>query len=89
MQIVLRFGLKFLYLPGAFLLAMGLMMGFFTEQWWPMPLLITLAGAALVTAWGGGTNLPTGLVGIARSAHGHPNCCFDLLLNSHKFCHCA
>jgi ABC-type uncharacterized transport system involved in gliding motility auxiliary subunit len=52
MQTVLRFGLKFLYLPGAFLLAMGLMMGFFTEQWWPLPLLITLAGAALVTVWG-------------------------------------
>jgi ABC-type uncharacterized transport system involved in gliding motility auxiliary subunit len=52
MQTVLRFGLKFLYLPGAFLLAMGLMMGFFTEQWWPQPLLITLAGATLVATWG-------------------------------------
>jgi ABC-type uncharacterized transport system involved in gliding motility auxiliary subunit len=46
-----RFVLKFLYLPGAFLLAMGVMMGVMTEQWWPMPLLVSLTGSIIIMTW--------------------------------------
>jgi ABC-type uncharacterized transport system involved in gliding motility auxiliary subunit len=43
--------LKYLYIGGAGLLSMGLVMGLVSEQWWPMPLLIVLLGLILLGVW--------------------------------------
>jgi ABC-type uncharacterized transport system involved in gliding motility auxiliary subunit len=47
-----RFSLKYLYVGGAGLLAMGLVMGFVSDSWWPVPLLAILLGSSLIVGWG-------------------------------------
>jgi ABC-type uncharacterized transport system involved in gliding motility auxiliary subunit len=45
------FSLKYLYIWGAFLFSMGLMMGLISEQWWPWPISIMLVGSSLISIW--------------------------------------
>jgi ABC-type uncharacterized transport system involved in gliding motility auxiliary subunit len=54
MQPVLKFILKYLYVPGAFLLSMGVMMGLVSEQWWPLPVVTIGCGILAIGAWLGG-----------------------------------
>ncbi len=46
-----QFSLKYLYVWGAGLLSMGLVMGWVSDQWWPAPILIMLVGSSLVSIW--------------------------------------
>jgi ABC-type uncharacterized transport system involved in gliding motility auxiliary subunit len=47
----LNFVLKYLYVPGAFLLSMGVMMGFVSEQWWPVPVVTIGLGILAIGSW--------------------------------------
>jgi ABC-type uncharacterized transport system involved in gliding motility auxiliary subunit len=51
MQPALNFILKYLYVPGAFLLSMGVMMGFISEQWWPLPMVAIGLGMLAIGGW--------------------------------------
>ena len=51
MQPVFNLILKYLYLPGAFLLSMGVMMGVVSEQWWPLPVLMIGLGILAIGGW--------------------------------------
>jgi ABC-type uncharacterized transport system involved in gliding motility auxiliary subunit len=51
MQLALNFILKYLYVPGAFLLSMGVMMGFVGEQWWPLPVVTIGLGIMAIGSW--------------------------------------
>jgi ABC-type uncharacterized transport system involved in gliding motility auxiliary subunit len=54
MQPAINFVLKYLYIPGAFLLSMGVMMGLISEQWWPLPVVTIGLGILAVGGWLGG-----------------------------------
>jgi ABC-type uncharacterized transport system involved in gliding motility auxiliary subunit len=47
----ISFILKYLYVPGAFLLSMGVMMGFVSEQWWPVPVVTIGLGILVIGSW--------------------------------------
>jgi ABC-type uncharacterized transport system involved in gliding motility auxiliary subunit len=51
MQSTLNFIFKYLYIPGAFLLSMGAMMGFVSEQWWPVPVVTIGLGILAIGSW--------------------------------------
>jgi ABC-type uncharacterized transport system involved in gliding motility auxiliary subunit len=51
MQSVVNFFLKYLYIPGAFLLSMGVMMGFVSDQWWPLPVVVIGLGILAICGW--------------------------------------
>jgi ABC-type uncharacterized transport system involved in gliding motility auxiliary subunit len=51
MQPAISFVLKYLYVPGAFLLSMGVMIGFVSEQWWPLPVATIGLGILLIGSW--------------------------------------
>jgi ABC-type uncharacterized transport system involved in gliding motility auxiliary subunit len=51
MQSTLNFIFKYLYIPGAFLLSMGVMMGFVSEQWWPVPVVTIGLGILAISSW--------------------------------------
>ncbi len=46
-----QFSLQYLYVWGAGLLSMGLVMGAISDQWWPVPVVTILVGSSLVSFW--------------------------------------
>jgi ABC-type uncharacterized transport system involved in gliding motility auxiliary subunit len=46
-----QFALKYLYVWGAGLLSMGLVMGAVSDRWWPVPSAIILVGSSLIGIW--------------------------------------